>query len=331
MIASKDRIILLLLLVTAPIASLVHLTSGTIYVDLATFFEAVFDFEADNSQHILAREFRIPRTAMAIFSGSALAVCGMLMQTLFRNPLAGPYILGINSGASLAVATGILSGFSFFSFELSTVFLAFIGALLSGLLILGVSGFVRNNVSLLLVGIMIGSFTSALTSVVQTISTAESVKGFMMWGMGSLQLTEFHHLPLIGTLFLFGMLLSLISIRPLNALVLGDEAATTLGIRIKWVRLILIVITALLAGLITAFCGPIAFVGMAIPNLCRILFNSQDHFKLFWANLLCGALFMLICDLISISLEQYVLLPINAITSILGAPFIIYIIIRRMA
>ncbi|MFN5911418.1 MAG: FecCD family ABC transporter permease [Bacteroidota bacterium] len=317
-------VLLLLLLI-------VHLNSGSVNLPFGELLNALFRFEPDNSNHILAVEFRIPRAAMAILSGAGLSVCGMLMQTLFRNPLAGPYILGINSGASLAVATGILSGTAFLHSDVGIIGLSLTGAFLSGLLILGISGYVRSNVSLLLIGIMIGSFISALTALIQSVSTAESIKNFMMWGLGSLQMTEFQQLPVIGGVFAIGLMLTLTVTRALNALVLGEDAARSLGIRVKRIRLMLIVITALLAGLITAFCGPIAFVGMAIPNLTRMFLKTQDHRKLLWANVLAGAGFMLFCDILCMSAERMVHIPINVITSLIGAPFIVYIIFRRLA
>jgi iron complex transport system permease protein len=229
------------------------------------------------------------------------------------------------------VATGLLTGFSFLNTNLGVVTLSLIGAFVFGLIILGLSTFVRNTVSLLLVGIMLGSFTSAITSLIQSISSPESLKNFMMWGMGSLQATEFDQIPLIFVVFIIGIALTSLLMKPLNALVLGEEAALSLGIPVKRTRIILIGITALLAGCITAYCGPIAFVGLAIPNLCRILFRTQDHTTLLLSNILLGSIFMLFCDILIQSLEHQLVLPINVITSIIGAPFVVFIILKRMA
>jgi iron complex transport system permease protein len=331
MISRRNIYLFSLLVVLLPLMAGWHLVAGQIHIGLSDHLNAWFNFDTTNTQHILVREFRFPRMIMAILSGSGLAISGMLMQTLFRNPLAGPYILGINSGASLAVATGLLTGFSFLQNEFGLVALALIGALFFGFIILGFSIFVRNSLSLLLIGIMLGSFTSAITQLIQSMSTAESIKNFMLWGMGSLQQVELDQIPLIFILFVGGILLTAYLVRPLNALILGEDAATSLGINVQKNRILVIIATAILAGLITAFCGPIAFVGLAIPNLSRILFKTQDHLTLLFGNILLGALFMICSDIVIQSMESSIVIPINVITSIIGAPFVIYIILKRLA
>lgn len=327
----RHTVILFSALALLPIVALFHLFSGQVSLQLTDYWDAWFNFQANDTGHILVREFRFPRMIMALVSGGALALGGMMMQTLFRNPLAGPYILGLNAGAGLAVATGLLTGFSFMKTDLGIVSLALLGAFLSGIIILGFSTFLRNTVSLLLVGIMLGSFASAITSIVQTLSTGESIKSLMLWGMGSLQNIQLEQIPLILVLFILGIVAAALLIKSLNALTLGDDVALSLGINIRRSRLLLIVVTALLSGLVTAYCGPIAFIGLAIPNVCRILFKTQDHLVLLAGNLILGALFMLVCDSIVQLFEAQLIIPINALTSILGAPFIIFIILKRMA
>lgn len=307
-----------------------HLLSGNVPISLSEHIDSWLNYDSNNTNQLLIREFRFPRLIMAIVSGGALAISGMLMQTLFRNPLAGPYILGINSGSSLAVATGLLTGFSFLESDFGIISLALIGAFVFGMIILSFSLILKNSLSLLLLGIMLGSFTSAITSLVQSVSTAESLKNFMLWGMGSLQQVELSQTPIILIVFLFGLLMTLLLIKPLNTIVLGEEAATILGIHVKQARVLIIIVTALFAGLVTAYCGPIAFVGLAIPNLCRILFKTQDHLILLIANLLLGSLFMLFCDILVQQLESELVIPINVITSIIGAPFIMFIILKKL-
>lgn len=331
MISRRNILILSVFAVLLPLAAGWHLFSGQIQIGMGDQLNAWINFDSQNTEHLLVREFRFPRMIMAIFSGSALAVSGMLMQTLFRNPLAGPYILGINSGASLAVATGLLTGFGFLQSELGLVSLALLGAMIFGLIILSFSVFLKNSLSLLLIGIMLGSFTSAITQMIQSVSTAESIKNFMIWGMGSLQQVELDQLPLISLIFIFGVISSAYLVKPLNAFILGEDAAFSLGINVKRTRILVILATAILAGLITAFCGPIAFVGLAIPNLSRIIFKTQDHFTLLFSNLLLGALFMLGSDILIQNLEASVVIPINVITSIIGAPFVVIIILKRLA
>jgi iron complex transport system permease protein len=330
-VEKRHRILLIIALVLLPVLAYFHLTIGQIQLSSADFYNAVFNYSDSETAQLLVREFRLPRLIMAIVAGSSLAIAGMLMQTLFNNPLAGPYILGINSGASLAVALGTLSGISLFSSNIGLIGLALIGALVFGFIVLGFSLFVRNSLSLLLVGIMIGSFTSAITSLLQTISSADSLKVFTIWGMGSLQQVELSQIGIITVFFILGIFFSFFLIKPLNALVLGENASLLLGVPVKNLRIIIIVITALLAGLVTAFCGPIAFVGLAIPNLCKMLFKTQQHLVLLLGNILLGALFLISCDILVQGLEPFILVPINVITSIVGAPFVIFIILKRLA
>jgi iron complex transport system permease protein len=327
----RHRILLIIALVLLPVLGYLHLTIGQIQLSADDFYNAIFNYTDTETGQLLVREFRLPRLIMAIVAGSSLAIAGMLMQTLFKNPLAGPYVLGINSGASLAVALGTLSGISFFSSNIGLIGLALIGALVFGFIVLGFSLFVRNSLSLLLVGIMIGSFTSAITSLLQTISSADSLKVFTIWGMGSLQQVELSQLGIISVFFILGIFFSFFLIKPLNALVLGENASLLLGVPVKNLRIIIIVITALLAGLVTAFCGPIAFVGLAIPNLCKLLFKTQQHLVLLLGNMLLGALSLISCDILVQGLEPFILVPINVITSIVGAPFVIFIILKRLA
>ncbi|MDX2360230.1 MAG: iron ABC transporter permease [Crocinitomicaceae bacterium] len=330
-ISKRHITILLVLVALLPVSIYLHLMSGQISLSIGDYTDALFSYDDQNFNQLIAREIRIPRMAMALLAGAALSVSGLLMQTLFNNPLAGPYVLGINSGASLFVAFSFMTGIPILTTTLGTVSSALIGAFLFGLIIMSFSYVVRSHISLLLIGLMLGSFTSALVYVLQSMSASEELKAFTMWAMGSLQHVDLSQLLGIFGLFMLGIVGSLVLIKPLNAMVLGEKDATLLGINFKSVRLIIILITALLTGLITAYCGPIAFVGLAIPNLVRILFKSQNHLLLLIASCLIGGIFLLGCDSLIQLVEAKIHVPINALTSIIGAPFVVFIILKRLA
>ncbi|MFT6982753.1 MAG: iron complex transport system permease protein [Crocinitomicaceae bacterium] len=328
--SKRQNALLLALLICLPIIALIHLFVGQIDISFADYFDSIFNFDDRNASHLISRELRIPRMTMAIIAGAGLSIAGLLMQTLFNNPLAGPYVLGINSGASLFVALTIMTGIPFFTSDLGIVTNALIGAFLFGLIILFFSTMVRMQISLLLIGLMLGSFTSALVSLAQTASDAQELKIFTMWALGSLQKVELHQLPLILACFGASILGAFLVVKPLNALVLGDKEARLLGTNIKRVRVVIILITAIITGVVTAFCGPIAFVGLAVPNLVRILFKTQSHAILIIASILLGAMFILLCDIAIQLIEPYFIMPINALTSIIGAPFVILLVLRRL-
>ncbi len=320
-------LILFLLLITGAV---LHLFAGQIEISFHDFYQAIFHFDPTNTNHIIAVEFRFTRLIMAILAGSALSIAGMLMQTLFNNPLAGPYVLGINSGSSLLVALTLMTGVSFFQHDLSIILSALLGALIFGFLILSFSFFVKNNISLLLIGLMLGSFTGAIVTLLQTFSNAQNLKVFTMWTLGTIQQTEMQQIPLILIFYFIGILSCIFLIKPLNSLVLGENASLLLGINLKSLRISTIAITAVLTGLITAFCGPIAFVGLAVPNITRIVFKTQNHGLLLFANLFFGALFLIFCDIIIQYLEPVVSIPINAFTSLIGAPLVILILLKKL-
>jgi iron complex transport system permease protein len=318
-------------LVLLPVAILVHLFAGSIPLSFSDYGASLFHYNSADPLHIIAKEFRIPRVVMACLAGGGLSIAGLLMQTLFNNPLAGPYVLGINSGSSLFVAFSIMSGIPFFISDFGVISSALIGAFIFGLIILSFSFVVKSHVSLLLIGIMLGSFSGAFVSILQALSDAQELKVFTMWAMGSLQQVELSQLPLILLVFIIGLVSCIFLIKPLNVLVLGEQNAKMLGIQLKHIRLITIVITAILTGLVTAFCGPIAFVGLAVPNIVKLLFKTQSHGILLVGCLLVGSLFLILCDVSVQLLEPLVHIPINAITSLIGAPFVVLIILKRLA
>lgn len=330
MILQRHRILFIVIAALLPLMALWHLFAGEIGISLNDFFGSFTHYDSSNIGHIIMRDFRFPRMMMAVVSGAGLSVAGLLMQNLFNNPLAGPNILGISTGSSLFVAISIMTGYSIFSTDFGILSSALAGAMVFGGIILVFSLFARSHTSLLLIGIMIGSFSSAFVSIIQTYSDSQELKVFVMWAMGSLQQVTFEQIPMILLILLFGLSLCFLLIRSLNALALGNENASQLGINVKQIRIIIILVTALLTGVITAFCGPIAFIGLAVPNLTKILFKTQNHLTLIIGCVLIGSIFMLLCDIIIQSLDSYIHLPINALTSLIGAPFVIFIILKRL-
>jgi iron complex transport system permease protein len=286
--------------------------------------------QAANSQAaILFKEFRLPRLLSALVAGAGLSLSGLLMQNLFRNPMAGPYVLGINSGASLTTALLMLGGFPLMAHNFGLVGSALLGAFLAASFMFFVSWRVQQTTGLLLVGLMFASFTGAIESVLQSWASPEQVKQFFLWNMGSLQQLSAAQVPWLLCLFIGAVIWSFLLVKSLNAFVLGSDQAFQLGIRTQRVRLAILAITAILAGSITAFCGPIAFIGLAIPNLGRQLLRTQDHLLLILFCLLFGDLFLVACDVLLLVGEPYFSLPINVLTSLIGAPYIAYLILRR--
>jgi iron complex transport system permease protein len=258
------------------------------------------------------------------------------MQTLFRNPLAGPYVLGLSSGASLGVAMVIL-GSAFLPVFLSTFLLSSYGIVIASslgsflvlLAVLVVSQQLRDTMAILIVGLMFGSLTSAIVGTLTYFSTAEQLQKFTFWSMGNLGNLSWTSISILSICVSIGLLLSLFSIKPLNALLLGENYAKSLGLNYNKARLIIIFATSILAGSITAFAGPIAFVGLAVPHIAKLVFQTSNHTILFWSTLLFGASIMLICDSISQLPGSDITLPINAVTSIFGAPIVIWLLIRK--
>lgn len=309
--------------------SVLHLHQGSLHFRFSAIYNALFNFNESRSVDIIFREIRIPRTIISIIAGSSLSIAGLILQTYFNNPLAGPSVLGITSGSSLFVAISVLSGFSFFQEDLGIIFSAFMGALVFSIIILSFSIFVKNKVSLLLIGMMLGSFSSAIIQLFQLSSTATELKIFTLWGFGSLQQVSFQQLPLLITVFVVALALLVFLIKPLNILVLGEHQAQILGLNTKQISYLIIIISALFSSLITAYCGPIAFIGLAVPNIAKQLFKTQNHLKLFSYTAILGAFVLLFCDLVIMWTEPFILIPLNAITSLIGAPFVIWIILKR--
>ncbi|MFM6947337.1 MAG: FecCD family ABC transporter permease [Flavobacteriales bacterium] len=281
------------------------------------------------SSSVLFWEFQVPRLLSAILAGAGLSLSGLLMQNIFQNPMAGPYVLGINSGASLLIALVILGGGPVLLSQMSLVSAAMLGAFMAAGMMFYVSTKVSSLQSLLVIGLMFASFTGALESVLQTFAAPEQVKQLFIWNMGSLQQLSAKQVPWLSILVGIGIIGSLLIVKALNALVIGESQARQLGIPVNVVRFFILLLTALLAGSITAFCGPIAFVGLAVPNLSRALLKTQDHLALILCSVLIGALFLLLVDSLILVLDPWISLPVNVLTAVLGAPYVAYLMLRR--
>ena len=313
---------------------------GSINIPLKASLKILFGIEGEQKiwENILYK-IRIPRSITAALAGIALSISGLQMQTLFRNPLAGPSVLGITSGASLGIALVILgSGSALNIYTLNKLGIggswlligaAVIGSALVFLLIVLLASRIRDNVVLLILGIMIGNITVAIVSVWQYFSQPEQVQDFILWTFGSFGGITSSQLRVFAWVIITGVILSLLISKPLNALLLGEDYAQSMGISIRRIRLIIIALTSILAGSITAFVGPIGFIGIAVPHLTRSLFNTSNHQVLIPNCGLLGAILMLICDIVAKLPGSQSTLPINAITALIGAPVVIMVILRQ--
>ncbi len=287
------------------------------------------------SWQFIILQSRLPQALTAMLAGSALAVSGLMLQTAFRNPLAGPSVFGINSGAGLGVALVMLwLGGSFSAGSVSvTGFVAvlaaaFVGAMAVMLLIFLFSTMVRNSVMLLIIGIMIGYISNSAVSLLNFFATDEGVRSYMVWGMGSFSGVSTQMLPWFSLVTVIALFAALLLIKPLNALMLGDRYAENLGVNIIRVRNWLLVITGLLTAIVTAFCGPVAFIGLAVPHIARLLFHTDNHRLLMPATMLTGAVVALLCNVLCFLPGTLGVIPLNAVTPLIGAPVIIYVILR---
>lgn len=312
-----------------PVLIVVHLLIGDLTVSFQDIFTSFEDVDSKNYQIIW--EFRFPRVVMAAIAGAGLSVAGLLMQTLFNNPLAGPYVLGINSGSSLMVALTTMTGFTVFNSDVANIFSALVGAFIFGLIILLFARWVKSTISLLLVGLMLGSFTSAFIALLQSKADLQSLKSFTMWSLGSLQNVELGQLPLILLTFALGLIIAGTIVKPLNNLVLGEFHSKLIGYNVKRLRIVIIAVTAVFTGLVTAFCGPISFVGLAVPNILRIALKTQNHSVLLAGTAIFGASFVMICDLIIRLSSDTIHIPINVLTALIGAPVVVIILIKKLA
>ncbi len=306
---------------------------GSLDIPATKVVEILFSSSAANdAETYIILQSRLPQAIVAMLCGASLSVAGLLLQTAFRNPLAGPSIFGITSGASLAVAlvTLLLGGSATaLGFQLSIVVAAFIGASVVTAIVLALSSIVRSNTMLLIVGIMIGYIASSAITLLNYFASEEGVRNYLLWGMGNFGDVSLQQLPLFSILSLVGILASLMLIKPLNTLLLGDRYAENLGINIRRVRNQLLIVTGLLTAVSTAYCGPVAFLGLAVPHIARLITNTENHRQLLPTTILCGAIVALLCNILTTLPSNGTLLPLNAITPLIGAPVIIYVVLLK--
>ena len=333
------RSVSIILLLVASIIMLfaINLIVGSVRIPLADVCDILFDkFNGKESWKYIVMENRLPQALTAMLCGASLAVCGLMLQTAFRNPLAGPDVFGISSGAGLGVAIVMLFLGGSVSTTLFTVsgFLAiltsaFIGAIVVTMIILFLSTMVRNSVLLLIVGLMVGYVSSSAVALLNFFASEEGVKSYMVWGMGNFGGVSMDHMLLFALLCLVGIIASIFLIKPLNIMLLGTQYAESLGINIRQIRNLLLVTVGLLTAVTTAFCGPISFIGLAIPHISRLLFRTDNHRTLLPGTVLTGAVIALFCNLVCYLPGELGIIPLNAVTPLIGAPVIIYVIIKR--
>lgn len=294
---------------------------GSVYIPPAEIVSALTGGECTEVTSSIVIDIRLAKALVALLTGAALSASGLQMQTLFRNPLAGPYVLGISSGASIGVAIIVLAGVGS---SLGIAGAAWIGAAAVLLLIAAVSAHVKDIMVILILGMMFSSGVSAIVQILQYLSKEEALKSFVVWTMGSLGQVSWTQMAVLAPSVAVGLLIAFAVVKPLNLLLLGQDYAVSMGLDIRRSRLLIFTSTTLLAGTVTAFCGPIGFIGLAIPHLTRMMLRTANHLVLMPATMLTGAAVMLVCDIFS----KLYTLPINAITALIGIPIVIWVVIK---
>ncbi len=316
---------------------MLNLLVGSVHIPADEVVRLLTGHSGSNpSWQFIVLQSRLPQALTALLSGGALAVSGLMLQTAFRNPLAGPDVFGINSGAGLGVALVMLAmggsltaGNITFTGFMAVLLAAFTGAMLVTAVIFAFSSMMRNNVMLLIVGLMIGYLTNSAISLLNFFATEEGVRSYMIWGMGNFSSVSMAQIPLFASVTLIGLIATILLVKPLNAMLLGTQYAENLGFNIKRLRNILLIITGLLTAVVTAFCGPVAFIGLAVPHMARLLLRTDNHRLLLPGTILCGMVVALLCNLICSLPGRAGIIPLNAVTPLIGAPVIIYVIVRR--
>ncbi|MFZ4671500.1 MAG: iron chelate uptake ABC transporter family permease subunit [Flavobacterium sp.] len=336
-INNRNTILFIILLLVLLLSLLLNISFGQVNIPMKEVINSLFGGHVSKETwDYIIINFRLPKAITAVLVGIGLSISGLLMQTLFRNPLAGPYVLGLSSGSSLGVAfvilgAGVLPAVAsqFLLSSYGIILASCLGSSLVLLLILIVSQRLRDTMSILIVGLMFSSFTSAIVSIFTYFSSAEQLQKYTFWSMGSIGNLSWPNITLLTISILIGLLISLLTLKPLDALLLGENYAKSMGLNIKKTRYLILFATSILAGSITAFAGPIAFIGLAVPHLAKLIFKTSNHKTLFFGTLLIGAIIMLLCDTVSQMPGFEFTLPINAITSIIGAPVVIWLIVRK--
>ena len=319
---SRSAILFAMLAALTLFLFLLDLAVGAVAVPLGDVWAALTGGDCPRATAKIILNIRLIKAVVALLAGAALSVSGLQMQTLFRNPLAGPYVLGISSGASLGVALVVLAGFGS---SIGIAGAAWLGAALVLVVIAAVGHRIKDIMVILILGMMFSSGVVAIVQILQYLSKDESLKAFVIWTMGSLGDVTFDQLAVLVPSIIAGLLLAVVTIKPLNLLLFGEEYAVTMGLNIRRSRGLLFLSTTLLAGTVTAFCGPIGFIGLAMPHVTRMLFRNSDHRVLVPGTVLSGAAVLLLCDLVS----KMFTLPINAITALLGIPIVVWVVLRN--
>lgn len=319
---SRSAILFAMLAALTLFLFLLDLAVGAVAVPLGDVWAALTGGDCPRATAKIILNIRLIKAVVALLAGAALSVSGLQMQTLFRNPLAGPYVLGISSGASLGVALVVLAGFGS---SIGIAGAAWLGAALVLVVIAAVGHRIKDIMVILILGMMFSSGVGAIVQILQYLSKEESLKAFVIWTMGSLGDVTFDQLAVLVPSISAGLLLAVVTIKPLNLLLFGEEYAVTMGLNIRRSRGLLFLSTTLLAGTVTAFCGPIGFIGLAMPHVTRMLFRNSDHRVLVPGTVLSGAAVLLLCDLVS----KMFTLPINAITALLGIPIVVWVVLRN--
>lgn len=319
---SRSAILFAMLAALTLFLFLLDLAVGAVAVPLGDVWAALTGGDCPRATAKIILNIRLIKAVVALLAGAALSVSGLQMQTLFRNPLAGPYVLGISSDASLGVALVVLAGFGS---SIGIAGAAWLGAALVLVVIAAVGHRIKDIMVILILGMMFSSGVGAIVQILQYLSKEESLKAFVIWTMGSLGDVTFDQLAVLVPSIIAGLLLAVVTIKPLNLLLFGEEYAVTMGLNIRRSRGLLFLSTTLLAGTVTAFCGPIGFIGLAMPHVTRMLFRNSDHRVLVPGTVLSGAAVLLLCDLVS----KMFTLPINAITALLGIPIVVWVVLRN--
>ena len=326
---------LLLGLLTA-VLFILNIFFGAVHIDASVVLDILTGYGIDDDPlNFIILESRLPQAITALLAGAALGVSGLLLQTAFRNPLAGPSVLGISSGASLGVALVILfmgGQIAIAGYEIAGNAAIIAAALAGSLAIMALLMFfsmrLRSELMLLVVGMMTGYLTSSVVTLLSSLSTAQGVHGYVMWGMGTFGAVSSARIPVFTLLVAVGLILSLLLAKPLNLLLLGDNYARNLGVRVHRVRNLLLLVTGVLTAIVTAYCGPVAFIGLAMPHVARMIMRTDNHWILIPATMLSGAAVALGCDVLSV-LPDSTVIPVNALTPVVGVPVILYVIFCR--
>ena len=333
----RHTILFVLLAVATTVLFVVDLAVGSVAIPLADVWHGLWHGDAEgDTVGIIVRNFRLPKAVMALLSGAALSTVGLQMQTLFRNPLAGPYVLGVSSGASLGVSIMLL-GLPLLGISTSDPVVqnigvagaAWIGSAAIMVVVMAVTARIKNIMTVLILGMMFGSAASALVEIMQYLSPEGALKSYVVWTMGSLGGVTLSQLAIVAPIVVVGLVLSVLLIKPLNIMLLGENYARTMGLNIKHTRLMVTLTTVLLAGTTTAYCGPIGFVGLAVPHIARMLFREADHRVLVPATMLSGTTIMLLCDIATAMPKNDVTLPINTVSALVGIPIVMMVILRN--